>query len=101
MRKYVQNKNQNSIIYDHDILFWCGDLNYRIENLSKSAIEEMINDNIKQNKKGFDILIENDQLINERKKRNVFLNFQEAKINFAPTFKFDVGMSTINCFVHL
>jgi len=71
-------------IYDNDILFWFGDLNYRLNNngdlikeyVSKGKIEE---------------LLEFDQLLSEKAKQAVFNDFYENKITFKPTYKYDIG----------
>lgn len=37
------------------------------------------------------ILIPHDQLLIEKQKGEIFVGFQEGKIKFRPTYKFDVG----------
>jgi len=63
-------------------IFWCGDLNYRIE-LSRDDVINHVNENNLEELKKYD------QLINERKEGRVFSNFVEGNINFTPTYKFD------------
>ena len=80
------NQNQETQnLYEHDILLWCGDLNYRINNDNFDETVEMI----KQNKM-FE-LRKLDQLRLEKEAGNVFAEFEEGKINFPPTYKFKVG----------
>jgi len=63
-------------------VFWCGDLNYRID-LSRDEVIEKVN------QKNLEALRLHDQLIEERQKGTVFSNFSEGQILFTPTYKFD------------
>ena len=74
-------------LFEHDILLWCGDLNYRIDVESF----QFCVDKIKNNKLAE--LREHDQLLIEKQRKNVFAEFEEAKIKFAPTYKYKVGTS--------
>ena len=91
-------------ILDHEIVFWFGDLNYRIDesseknsshgshgnfanfnddnNLDLNKIYELIE------RKDFSLLKKNDQLNIEREKGNVFQQFNEGDLSFAPTYKY-------------
>jgi len=80
------NKNsERQNLYEHDILFWCGDLNYRINSDNFNEVVDMINQN-----KLYE-LRELDQLRHEKQAGNVFSEFEEGKIKFMPTYKFKVG----------
>ena len=70
-------------IIEHDIIFWLGDLNYRINtrNDVESIYEQIDNVNIYQ-------LLKNDQLLYEKSENKVFVGFEESQINFLPTYKF-------------
>eukprot|EP01043_Picozoa_sp_COSAG02_P046148 COSAG02_NODE_4291_length_5541_cov_2.094267_4_plen_416_part_00 len=70
-----------------DMVFWLGDLNYRIDG-NRKVVEKLIKRNAEA------ALRNNDQLINERNRGNVFQGFREGKIRFAPTYKFDPGTDT-------
>ncbi|XP_020659193.2 inositol polyphosphate 5-phosphatase K isoform X2 [Pogona vitticeps] len=71
-------------ILDHDVLFWFGDLNFRIEDYGLHFIRESIN------KSRFSLLWEKDQL-NMAKKKEAFLQeFSEGPLKFKPTYKFDL-----------
>jgi hypothetical protein len=63
-----------------DIIFWMGDLNYRID-LQYNEVIELI----KENK--ITTLLENDQLKKFQKIGLIFEDFQEGEIKFNPTFK--------------
>ncbi|XP_048412476.1 phosphatidylinositol 4,5-bisphosphate 5-phosphatase A isoform X2 [Stegostoma tigrinum] len=77
-------------VLDHDIVFWFGDLNFRIEQYDirfvKSAIEK--------NKLG--ILWEKDQLNIAKAVEPALNGFQEGPLNFRPTYKYDVGTNTFD-----
>ncbi|XP_074656723.1 phosphatidylinositol 4,5-bisphosphate 5-phosphatase A-like [Tubulanus polymorphus] len=76
------------LILDHDYVFWFGDLNFRIDDLSKSDIERYIKS------KELKALRPHDQLNKARAEKLVFVGFQEGAINFNPTYKFDKGTDT-------
>jgi phosphatidylinositol-bisphosphatase len=71
-------------ISDHDIIFWCGDMNYRI-----SEPNEQVRKAIKE----FSTipLQEKDQLLCEKKLDHIFTGYYEPPINFMPTYKFDIN----------
>lgn len=76
------------MIHDHDIVFWGGDLNFRLD-LNTFEVKKLI-------RKGqFEsTLLKFDQLRSELSSRASFENFKEQEINFAPTYKFDRGTDT-------
>ncbi|XP_066592854.1 synaptojanin-1 isoform X2 [Prorops nasuta] len=67
----------------HDYVFWCGDFNYRVD-MDKDEMKEMIQRN------EFDQILQYDQLKVQQNQENVFKNFIEGPINFAPTYKYDL-----------
>ncbi|XP_053561148.1 synaptojanin-1 [Bombina bombina] len=71
------------LLFSHDYVFWCGDFNYRID-LPNEEVKEMIRNH------NWDSLILGDQLINQKNNGQVFRNFLEGKVNFAPTYKYDL-----------
>ncbi|XP_032859093.2 inositol polyphosphate 5-phosphatase K isoform X2 [Tyto alba] len=69
---------------DHDVLFWFGDLNFRIADYGIHFVRESINN------KRYSLLWEKDQL-NMAKKKEAFLQeFIEGPLQFKPTYKFDL-----------
>ncbi|TDZ74434.1 Inositol-1,4,5-trisphosphate 5-phosphatase 1 [Colletotrichum trifolii] len=75
---------RNRGIDDHDTVVWLGDFNYRI-GLTSEATRGLI-------KKGdLATLYENDQLNLQMIAGLSFPFYSEAKINFLPTYKFDLG----------
>uniref|UniRef100_A0A3P8V5X2 phosphatidylinositol-3,4,5-trisphosphate 5-phosphatase n=1 Tax=Cynoglossus semilaevis TaxID=244447 RepID=A0A3P8V5X2_CYNSE len=65
-------------------LFWCGDLNYRLDLDVQDILKHV-------SKREFDQLMCADQLTRERHKRKTFLNFKEEKITFPPTYRYERG----------
>lgn len=70
-----------------DCVFWCGDLNFRIEQNRDYVIREV--------QDGMSVL-EFDQLNYLRKEGLVFKGYKECSISFQPTFKYDVGTDTFD-----
>jgi hypothetical protein len=71
-------------ISDHDLVFWASDSNYRID-LSNEEVRHLITE------KRWDTLYENDQLNLGMVAGETFRYYNEGKINFPPTYKFDNG----------
>ncbi|CAL1542649.1 unnamed protein product [Lymnaea stagnalis] len=72
-------------ISEHDIIFWIGDLNYRID-LNIEEVKKCIR------KSEYKSLIKQDQLYRQLKANSeVFKGFEEGLPNFDPTYKFDAG----------
>ncbi|NXP28812.1 SYNJ1 protein, partial [Scytalopus superciliaris] len=71
------------MLFSHDYIFWCGDFNYRID-----MPNEEVKDLIRQ--QNWEPLIAGDQLINQKNSGQIFRGFLEGKINFAPTYKYDL-----------
>lgn len=76
-----------SMILDHEICILNGDLNYRIDTMSRDIVIKAIRiGNLAK-------LLERDQLLVSRRKNPAFglKAFVECPINFDPTYKYDVG----------
>lgn len=70
----------------HDLIFWLGDLNYRIDDsLSTEEVFARIESG------DLESLRIKDQLNIERRHRRVFQGFEEGILNFAPTYKYQPG----------
>ena len=71
---------------DHDLVFWFGDLNYRVdESIPTVRVMEL-------SKAGMlEELIEHDQLNIERAAGRVFRDFEEGALTFTPTYKYQPG----------
>ena len=76
-----------SMIIDHEMCILNGDLNYRIDTMSRDTVIKAINT------KNLSKLLERDQLLVSRRRNPWFRlrTFNEQKITFAPTYKYDVG----------
>jgi inositol polyphosphate 5-phosphatase INPP5B/F len=78
--------NISLTILEHDLIFWIGDFNYRIDvSLSLEDIMELLQ------KENLHALRKKDQLNLERDQGNVFQGFEEALLTFPPTYKFQPG----------
>ncbi|XP_062869631.1 synaptojanin-1 isoform X2 [Trichomycterus rosablanca] len=71
------------LLYSHDYVFWCGDFNYRV-----SLPNEEVKDLIRH--QNWDALIAGDQLVEQKNAGQVFKGFIEGKLDFAPTYKYDL-----------
>lgn len=76
-----------SMILDHEICIFNGDLNYRIDTMSRDAVVNAVKQG-NRNK-----LLERDQLLASKRKNPAFRlrAFNELPIDFDPTYKYDVG----------
>lgn len=80
-------------IHSHDVVVWCGDLNYRIrEDLSIDEVLHLATD--RESPDALATLLSHDQLAHERKCRRVFEEYKEAQILFPPTYKYQPGTSS-------
>ncbi|KAF9386550.1 hypothetical protein CPC16_007480 [Podila verticillata] len=78
--------NKLASIFESDHTIWAGDLNYRI-----ALPEEHVKNLLKTNE--YDALLKHDQLVAQRTLLKAFSEFEEGPIDFAPTYKYDVGTS--------
>ena len=84
------NNNSNnsngdfSSIFDHEHMFWLGDLNYRID-LPDWQCKQLIT------ARNWAALLARDQLVDQMAKKCTFDGWQEGVPDFAPTYKYDVG----------
>lgn len=76
-----------SMILDHEICIVNGDLNYRIDAMTRDHVVRAVRDN------NLGKLLDRDQLLLSRKRNPGFQLklFQEMPITFAPTYKYNVG----------
>ena len=73
-------------VSDHDLVFWLGDLNYRID--ESMPTEKVLDLAVKGH---IDQLRPLDQLNIERREGRVFQGFEEGQLNFVPTYKYQPG----------
>lgn len=69
---------------ENSAVFFCGDLNYRLQGLTRSQVEAAVDDG-----RLSELFDDFDQLTRERAANRVFHGFVEARPNFKPTFKYD------------
>ncbi|KAI1176131.1 Endonuclease/exonuclease/phosphatase [Nemania sp. FL0916] len=76
-----------SMILDHELCLLNGDLNYRIDTMSRDTVVYAVKAN------NLTKLLERDQLLVARRRNPAFRlrAFEELPIEFAPTYKYDVG----------
>ncbi|KAM4617063.1 phosphatidylinositol 4,5-bisphosphate 5-phosphatase A [Polymixia lowei] len=75
-------------VLDHDVVFWFGDLNFRIDDLEMQVVKSAIENN------KLSMLWEKDQLNMAKDSETVLEGFLEGPLKFPPTYKFDVGTDT-------
>uniref|UniRef100_A0AAQ6IQB0 Inositol polyphosphate-related phosphatase domain-containing protein n=1 Tax=Anabas testudineus TaxID=64144 RepID=A0AAQ6IQB0_ANATE len=75
-------------VLDHDVVFWFGDLNFRIEDYDIHVVKCAIDSN------KLPLLWERDQLNMAKNTESILEGFLEGQLNFPPTYKFDVGTHT-------
>lgn len=85
IRTQTFKKEKISSILDHDMIFWFGDLNFRLDPDSFSTNE--IIDLVSQDN-NMKLLLEQDELNKTISKNKAFEGFSECKIEFKPTYKF-------------
>ncbi|XP_029625427.1 inositol polyphosphate 5-phosphatase K [Salmo trutta] len=72
-------------VLDHDVVFWFGDLNFRIEDYDIHVVKSAIDSN------KLPLLWERDQLNIAKNSESILDGFLEGPLKFPPTYKFDVG----------
>ncbi|XP_068442006.1 inositol polyphosphate 5-phosphatase K-like isoform X2 [Clinocottus analis] len=75
-------------ITDHRLVFWFGDLNFRIQDHGMNFVRSCITD------RTYKLLWSKDQLTLMRKKEQILQEFEEGPLDFPPTYKFDLNADT-------
>ncbi|CAH2294894.1 phosphatidylinositol 4,5-bisphosphate 5-phosphatase A isoform X2 [Pelobates cultripes] len=75
-------------VLDHDLVFWFGDLNFRIDDLDLHFVKSAIHGS------KLALLWEKDQLNMAKCYEPVLSGFLEGPLTFPPTYKYDVGTNT-------
>jgi phosphatidylinositol-bisphosphatase len=90
-RLVFENTLRGSGVYESDVLFWMGDLNYRVD-IPDLDMRTILASNSWANK--YDVLLKYDQLRTAMKSEKAFANFKEGAISHLPTYRFNSGLST-------
>lgn len=69
-------------IDSHDYVFWCGDLNYRIDLPTSMAKDHIAN-------RRWTKIHKHDQLSRQKRLNKIFQGYIEGELDFAPTYKYD------------
>lgn len=83
-----ENEHDCAILRQTDYIFFCGDLNYRLD-LPREIVEHHILQQQRKQTADWLPLLRHDQLFSTISQGKAFPYFQEGKITFAPTFKLD------------
>lgn len=75
-------------IVDHKLVFWFGDLNFRIQDHGMHFVRSCINNQT------YNLLWSKDQLTIMKKKEQMLQEFEEGPLDFPPTYKFDLNSDT-------
>ncbi|KAL9103017.1 MAG: hypothetical protein Q9163_001907 [Psora crenata] len=88
--KFFIDGGDGSMILDHEICIFAGDLNYRIDTMGRDTVIKAVKAN------NLSKLLERDQLLVSRRRNPMFRirTLMEAPISFPPTYKYDVGTDT-------
>lgn len=84
-------------IYDHDLVFWLGDLNYRLNMTSLSRCYSYLSKHSHSSthptssRHELAHLLKYDQLLHEKREGKAFSAFEELPITFPPTYKYIPG----------
>ncbi|KAL3872020.1 hypothetical protein ACJMK2_039991 [Sinanodonta woodiana] len=88
-------KSSADVTARYDYVFWMGDMNFRIEIYKgKQAVEDLVTSIQDKQHPNFEDLLSGDQLTKLLVEGAIFTGFQEGRINFKPTYKFDIGADT-------
>ncbi|XP_018562659.1 inositol polyphosphate 5-phosphatase OCRL-1 [Anoplophora glabripennis] len=78
-------KKNPQAIKDHDQVYWLGDLNYRITDLTTTQVKTLLS------RQEITTLLKADQLNQQKERGNVLLDYVEGDIKFQPTYKYDLN----------
>ncbi|KAK9887346.1 hypothetical protein WA026_022016 [Henosepilachna vigintioctopunctata] len=86
----INFRRHPTAIKDHDQIYWLGDLNYRITELTTSQVKTLLLRN------EMATLLKADQLNQQKERGNVLLDYNELDITFPPTYKYDLNSDTFD-----
>uniref|UniRef100_T1J7S8 SUN domain-containing protein n=1 Tax=Strigamia maritima TaxID=126957 RepID=T1J7S8_STRMM len=83
-------KRKKELFDKYDCVFWMGDLNFRL-NQKRDVVLSQIHSIQDQLNPNFDDILWNDQLKQTMSRGEIFKGFNEGRINFMPTYKYNAG----------
>jgi hypothetical protein len=100
-RRKGHHEHVSPLIESVDRVFFCGDLNYRLD-IAREEAEHVLREmdqlsgstrskNVERVQDLRSSLLRHDQLLNSMAERRAFVGLSEGRITFMPTFKFDKG----------
>jgi hypothetical protein len=78
------SRKKDLMVAYHDYVFWLGDLNYRIDLPNEICRPKIAEEN-------WEYLLKYEQLTLQKREQNVFKEFNEAEIEFPPTYKYNLN----------
>ncbi|KAG5451431.1 inositol polyphosphate 5-phosphatase [Clonorchis sinensis] len=82
-------RQKNTSVLDRfDAVFWAGDLNFRLRK-TRRQVENMLRTERKSS--AFEHLLNFDELVSTQLKGQIFQQFEEGRIRFPPTYKYDIN----------
>lgn len=82
-RMLFQKTFRGRSIEEHHHIFWIGDLNYRLNDVTQETVNQKDRD--------YNQLYPYDQLYIEKLRKRIFRDYNEGKILFGPTYKYTPG----------
>ncbi|KAM4697036.1 phosphatidylinositol polyphosphate 5-phosphatase type IV [Rhinophrynus dorsalis] len=82
--------NSSDVTSRFDVVFWFGDFNFRL-NKDRPGVNAILQHKLERD---MSRLLQYDQMTKEMNEGSIFKGFDEAKIHFLPTYKFDIGCDT-------
>ena len=67
------------------VIFWFGDLNYRLSDMDTEVVRKLATSG------RYEDLLKNDQLLKQMSLKKCFSGYKEGMITFKPTYKYDPG----------
>eukprot|EP00656_Telonema_subtile_P006937 TRINITY_DN13228_c0_g1_i2.p1 TRINITY_DN13228_c0_g1~~TRINITY_DN13228_c0_g1_i2.p1 ORF type:complete len:636 (+),score=199.39 TRINITY_DN13228_c0_g1_i2:98-2005(+) len=86
------NRKLSGHIRPNDTVVWLGDLNYRVDVLGPTMHQKVLAPASEH--AWADIVDQYDQLVLAQRRREAFVGYAEARINFGPTYRLVVGTHT-------
>ncbi|RWS22603.1 Type II inositol-1:4:5-trisphosphate 5-phosphatase-like protein, partial [Leptotrombidium deliense] len=77
--------NPPKFIKDHNQIYWFGDLNYRLMDLTSDQVRKLLESH------EYSRVLQHDQLKIQHNAMKVFVGFNEGDIRHKPTYKYDPG----------